>query len=279
MSESKLRVILLTHGGAERVLEQLCALESVDVVGVFIEVARPPQRSFVEKLKRSVRYDGYLETGRKMVGVTRQNQASLETGKTDSLDNIKRIAEGKGINCEVVDNYHSDSTISLLRSANPDLAVVFGTNILKESVFGLPKLGTINFHSGMVPYYRGGPPVFWELFNDESELGLTVHWMAKKVDTGDVIIQDRVPLVYDFSFGLDFDGFISHYRTQLADRCAHLVARAVDLIAKGDAPRITQNPNEGRRYRLPVKKEKDELRRRLKGRLAERQKSGRQAIS
>jgi len=71
MNEAKLRVILLTHGGAEKVLEQLCALDSIEVAGVFVETANPPKRSLVEKLKRSVRYDGYIETCKKLFGSNR----------------------------------------------------------------------------------------------------------------------------------------------------------------------------------------------------------------
>jgi len=268
MNEAKLRVILLTHGGAEKVLEQLCALDSIEVAGVFVETANPPKRSLVEKLKRSVRYDGYLETCKKLFVSTREENHSSGAG---SLDDMKRLATANNFPCHIVTDYHASDSISLIRSVDADLAVVFGTNILKETVFGSPKLGSINFHSGLVPHYRGGPPVFWELFNNESELGLTVHWMAKKVDTGDVIVQDRVPLSYDASYGLDFEKFISDYRSELAGKCASLVARAVDLIAKGAAPRIPQNPQEGHRYRLPVKKEKDELRRRLKLRSAQSQ--------
>jgi len=165
----------------------------------------------------------------------------------------------------------------LLRSSNSDLAVVFGTNILKESVFGIPKQGSINFHSGRVPFYRGGPPVFWELFNDENELGLTVHWIVKNVDAGDVIAQETVPLKYDFSFGFDFEQFISHYRSQLGEKSAELVSRAVDSIARGNITRISQDPRLGTRYRLPTRKEKDELRRRLKERMSSSKKLERMA--
>jgi hypothetical protein len=92
--------------------------------------------------------------------------------------------------------------------------------------------------------------------------------MAKKVDAGDVIIQDKVPLCYDYSFGVDFEKFISNYRERLSGKYAELVAHAVECIATGEAPRIAQGSGLGKRYRLPTKREKDELRRRLKRRRA-----------
>lgn len=261
MIRSRLRVILLTHGGAEEVLKRLCVLDCVKVVGVLVENARPPRRSFSQKVKRSIRYDGYVRTMGKLIGIKEKQDSPVKKG-----DELKVIAETHDVPYFTLDNYHAPESIELLSSFNADLGVGFGTNILKESVFGIPKLGTINFHNGLVPYYRGGPPVFWELFNDESELGLTVHWMAAQVDAGDVILQQTIPLSYDYSFGLDFEKFILEYRAKMSGTFAELMVKAVAAIARNEASRIKQDTTLGRRYRLPTKTEKDELRRRLKGR-------------
>ncbi len=75
MSERKLKVVVLTHGGVNRLLELLAALETVEVVGVYIETATEPQRSLKQKITRSIRYDGYLKTMRKF-------SAKLFGGKT-----------------------------------------------------------------------------------------------------------------------------------------------------------------------------------------------------
>jgi methionyl-tRNA formyltransferase len=269
MNNSKLRVIVLSVGGAELVLKQLSALPSIDIAGIIVEIAARPNRTLREKIKRSIRYDGYWATAKKFLKVSSSRSAETQTHDTVSLE---RLSHELKIPYFTVTNYHDPKSIELLNSLNADLAIVFGTNILKKSVFGLPRKGAINFHSGLVPFYRGGPPVFWELFNNESELGLTVHWMAEKVDTGDVIVQERVPLKYDFAFGVNFETFIDEYRRQLGERCARLVAIAVELIASEQTPSIAQDLSLGNRYRLPTKKQKDELRRRLRKRRAEQSK-------
>jgi len=267
MAANKLRVILLTHGGAEDVLTQLCSLDCVEVVGVFVENARKPPRTFAQRIKRSIRYDGYLITvGKLLRTVSRTQEPAASQSKPNDLEVLKCIAEQNHIPYYSLDDYHAPESIELLSSFNPDLGVGFGTNILKQSVFGIPKLGTINFHNGLVPYYRGGPPIFWELFNGDSKLGLTVHWMAAQVDAGDIILQETVPLQYDFSFDLDFESFINDYRAKLTGKFAQFMAKAVVAIAKGEAQRIAQDPTLGKRYRLPIKREKNELRRRLKKR-------------
>ena len=118
-------------------------------------------------------------------------------------------------------------SIELMRQANADLGVVLGTNILKESVFTIPRRGSINLHQGLAPYYRGCPAIFWELFNGEREIGLTIHFVESKVDTGEIILQRTVPLEYDYSYGLNYEAFISDYRQKLIVPCANLVAEAV----------------------------------------------------
>ena len=153
-----------------------------------------------------------------------------------------------------------------MRGAQADLGVIYGTNIIRESVFRIPRLGSINLHQGLAPFYRGGPPVFWELYNGEREVGLTVHFVAAKVDTGEILLQETVPLAYDDAHGDDFDAFIAAYVERLRARSAELVARAVGMIAEGTYEARPQDTSLGKRYRLPTKREKDELRRRLRAR-------------
>ena len=269
MDIPKLRIVLLTHGGAEKVLAKLCSLDCAAMVGVIIESKKPPTRSLFEKIQRSIRYDGYPGTIIKLYRSAFAGKSAKSFERQDRSEHpgaLRELSEFKGVPVYEVSDYHDADSISLLRSLNPDLAVVFGTNILKESVFKIPRLGSINFHSGVVPLYRGGPPVFWELFNNEKEVGLTVHWVASKVDAGEVIRQESVPLAYDYSYGSDFESFIEDYRMNLADRCAEMLAESVRSIANGVDSRQAQDLSIGKRYRLPTKREKEELRRRLKQR-------------
>jgi methionyl-tRNA formyltransferase len=267
IGSGKLRVILLTHGGAEEVLQGLVALKEISVTGVFVETDMLRPRGFLETLRRSLRYDGYgatvLKTVRKLVR-RKGNDDLLQA--IESRDELEKIASVHHIPFHLVDNYHTDQSIELMRSSRPDLGVIYGTNIIKEPVFKIPRLGSINLHQGLAPYYRGGPPVFWELYNDESELGLTVHFVEAKVDSGAIILQERVPLRYDIRYGRDYESFISEFGQGLRQRSAEIVVEAVRQIAAGIARPQPQDTNLGKRYRLPLKAEKDELRRRLQRR-------------
>lgn len=268
MNEKKLKIVILTHGGANRLLELLAALETVEVVGVFVENATQPQRGFKQKLERSIRYDGYRATFKKF-------SAKILGGETDgaeelkivraSQNNLEKCTENLKIPLYKVENYHNEDAQKMLRQANADLGILYGTNIIKEAVFSIPRLGSINIHQGLAPIYRGGPTVFWELFNGEKEIGITVHFVHAKVDTGDIILQKTVPLKYDFSrYQLNFENFLNDFRAGLIEPSAQLIAEAVNLIASGKEQRIKQDTSLGKRYRLPTKSEKDALLRVLK---------------
>jgi len=269
MSEKKLKVVVLTHGGAERLLEFLSALKNIEIAGVFVETATEPKRSFKQKIKRSVRYDGYLATLKKFAKVFGGKSGGAEDLKSvrESQNDLEKAANELKIPLFKVENYHDEKVINLLCETGADLGILYGTNIIKESVFGIPHFGSINIHQGLAPIYRGGPTVFWELFNGEKEIGITVHFVAAKVDTGDIILQKTVPLEYDFSrYGLNYEEFLKDFRARLKEPSAQLIAEAVSLIAEGKEQRTKQDTSLGKRYRLPTKIEKDALLRVLRKR-------------
>ena len=258
-NETEFRVILLTHGGAEAVLLRLAQLENARVAGVFIEEKRAVQRSFKEKLRRSLKYDGFWAT----IGKTFR-QTPVENSVEDLTAEMARNLD---FPVHFVSDFHDAETIELMRTARADLGVIYGTNIIKESVFSLPRLGSINLHQGLAPFYRGSAPVFWELYNDEREVGITVHRVAAKVDAGEIVLQETVPLRYDFErFDLNFESFIEDFRAGIKEKCAALVAESVRQIAVGAANFQPQDISLGTRYKLPTKREKDELKRRLRAR-------------
>lgn len=265
-----MKIIILTHGGVNRLLEILSELENIEIVGVFVETVIEPQRTFKEKIRRSVRYDGYWETLKKFTAKLagkKTSGAEEASAVLEKQNELEKLAAELKIPFYKLENYHSEEAVTLLKSADSDLGILYGTNIIKEEVFSIPKLGSINIHQGLAPLYRGGPTVFWELFNGEKEIGITAHFVAAKVDTGDIILQKTLPLEYDFSrYGLDYERFLRDFRASLIKPSARLIAEAVGLIADGKEQTIKQNTSVGKRYRLPTKAEKDELLRILKKR-------------
>jgi peptidoglycan/xylan/chitin deacetylase (PgdA/CDA1 family) len=92
-----------------------------------------------------------------------------------------------------VPDIHAPDALQTIRDFNPDLGIALAAPILRRPLFSLPAQGTVNLHKGKVPEYRGMPPAFWEFWNDEQQVGCTVHWVDDKLDTGAVAAQTLVP--------------------------------------------------------------------------------------
>jgi peptidoglycan/xylan/chitin deacetylase (PgdA/CDA1 family)/folate-dependent phosphoribosylglycinamide formyltransferase PurN len=154
------------------------------------------------------------------------------------------ICSGLKLNLHNVKDIHSNAGIEFIKSLNPDLMVVCGSGILRKSVFTIPHIGTINLHQGEVPRYRGAPPGFWELWNNEKQAGVTIHFIDEGVDTGEVILKELVPI-------FEYDTLIS-LQKKLAEVSLKLYSEAIKLVACGTNQSIPQPKNIGKQYYFPT---------------------------
>ncbi|MDT8363843.1 MAG: polysaccharide deacetylase family protein [Nitrosomonas sp.] len=99
---------------------------------------------------------------------------------------LASMAHQNNITIHYVNDIHAPSTLAQVKAFGADLGLSLAAPILKRELFGLPSLGTINLHKGKVPDYRGMPPAFWEMWNDERGVGCTVHRVDAQLDAGDV---------------------------------------------------------------------------------------------
>lgn len=269
-----MRVIVLTRSDATRLLQELQTIEGVIVAGVFLETGAGPKRGAVEKLKRSVVYDGVSGTISKAAAKLTGQRTKGEEEKSSvsaAQDRCRAFLADSQIELYEFEDLHADGAAEAMRRLEPDLGVLYGTNIIKEQIFSIPRMGSINLHQGLAPYYRGGPTVFWELFNGEVEIGLTIHFVAPKVDTGDIVMQRRLPLRYDpEKYGTNFEAFLAEFRTTLSEPSIELLVESIRSIAEGTAQRQVQDITKGKRYRLPTYKQKNELRKILMRRYGKR---------
>lgn len=88
------------------------------------------------------------------------------------------------------------SLVERLQEWKPDVIVVVGWyHIIPEEIRTLPPLGTIGFHASLLPKYRGGAPLVWAIIQGEREVGLSLFFMEKEVDTGALIAQTKIPVL------------------------------------------------------------------------------------
>ena len=85
-----------------------------------------------------------------------------------------------------------------VRDLAPDLIMVNSYSmLLREEVLSIPCHGAVNIHGALLPQYRGGNPTQWALINNDTETGVTMHYMTAQFDAGDIIAQKRVPIHFE----------------------------------------------------------------------------------
>jgi peptidoglycan/xylan/chitin deacetylase (PgdA/CDA1 family) len=165
------------------------------------------------------------------------------------------------VRIERVPDIHSESATSMIRAFQPDLGLSLAAPILREKLFSIPVLGTYNLHKGKVPDYRGMPAAFWELWNDEVEVGCTVHRVDSGLDTGDVIASTAV-VRQEYS---DLRGL----QLSLDSAGIRLMRDAVSRLLQGDVVASPQARG-GKTYRKPTLRQVAILTRRIRERAARR---------
>ncbi len=125
--------------------------------------------------------------------------------------------------------------IQTLKNFNADAFVVVAFRILPREVFTIPPKGTINLHASLLPKYRGAAPINWAIINGETETGVTTIFINERVDQGNILLQERVPIGPDMTAGELHD--------VLADVGADLLVKTLDqLESEGIKPK-KQDPS------------------------------------
>ncbi len=121
----------------------------------------------------------------------RQKGRSLKIAPTA----IKSKAEELGIETFQPVKVNSKESIEFLKKFNADLFVVasFG-QIVSKLVLGLPKLYCLNIHASLLPKHRGAAPINWAIANGEKETGVTIMRMDEKMDEGDIVFKETLPI-------------------------------------------------------------------------------------
>jgi methionyl-tRNA formyltransferase len=156
-------------------------------------------------------------------------------GSGAKQDPVKVRAGELGISVRQHRSLRRPEVVEEFRSTDADLAVLaFVTQIVPESVIEIPRFGTICFHPSLLPRYRGGSAINWQIIKGESHTGVTVFATDAGIDTGPIIVQKEAEIAPDATAG-------SLYYETLFPLGVEAVLEAVALIAEGRAPCIAQD--------------------------------------
>ena len=182
----------------------------------------------VASLKRLV------EDGHQVCGVFTQPDKPKNRGHKMAFSPVKEYALTVGIPVYQPLKMRDGEALDIVRELAPELIVVAAYGkLLPEDILNTPPCGSINVHSSLLPKYRGAAPINWAILNGERVTGVSIMYMAKELDAGDVILCRETPI--------DPDEDAQALTARLALLGADALAEAVEQLKNGTAQRTPQD--------------------------------------
>ncbi len=175
-----------------------------------------------------------IDSEHEVAAVVTQPDKPKGRGKIMQFTPVKVLANSYGILVYQPERVRDLDFVEKIENIKPDVIVVaaFG-QILPEGILKIPKYGCINVHASLLPKYRGAAPIQWAILNGEQETGVTIMYMEKGLDTGDMIAKVPVPI-------LETDTADSLH-DKLAEAGAGLLIDTLKEIEAGTAKREKQD--------------------------------------
>lgn len=175
--------------------------------------------------------DKLLEAGCNIVAVITAPDKPAGRGLNLQQSAIKKFAVEKGLQILQPEKLKDPLFLQELKTLKADLQVVVAFRMLPEMVWDMPSMGTINLHASLLPQYRGAAPINWVIINGEKETGVTTFKLQHQIDTGNILLHEKIQVGEDETAG------------ELHDRMKQIGA---DLLVK-----TVQNLSQGKLKDIP----------------------------
>lgn len=175
-----------------------------------------------------------IEEGYNIVGVVTQPDRYVGRKKVLTMPDVK--VEALKYDIPVIQPARIKEDYQEVADLKPDLIITAAYGqIVPQAVLDIPRLGCINVHASLLPLYRGGAPVHQAIIDGQEKTGVTIMYMVKKMDAGDMIAQKETPILEEDTVGILYD--------RLSDLGAKLLKETLPDILKGINQRIPQDEN------------------------------------
>ncbi len=178
--------------------------------------------------------EALVKYGHEVVAVISQPDKKKGRGNKMQETPVKMCAKTHDLPVYQPEKVRDPEFVKQLEEMQPDLiAVTAYGQILPESILNIPKFGCINVHGSLLPKYRGAAPMQWAIIDGEAVTGITTMYMAKGMDTGDMLLTVEVPILDDDHFPKIHD--------KMAIAGADLLVETIAKLENGTCQRIPQN--------------------------------------
>ena len=135
-----------------------------------------------------------LQAKMNVVGVVTAPDKPAGRGMQLQQSAVKQFALAHNLPILQPEKLKSPEFFEALKQWEPDLQVVVAFRMLPEQIWSFPPMGTLNVHGSLLPQYRGAAPINWAIINGEKETGVTTFQLQHAIDTGAILLQDRIPI-------------------------------------------------------------------------------------
>jgi methionyl-tRNA formyltransferase len=176
--------------------------------------------------------DKVYKAGFDIVGVITAPDKPAGRGMKLTESAVKKYAREKNLNILQPEKLKNPEFVEELRSLKADVQLVVAFRMLPEVVWNMPPLGTINLHASLLPQYRGAAPINWAIINGEKETGVTTFKLQHEIDTGNILLQQKVEIAADETAGTLHD--------KMMITGADLLLKTVQQLEKGVVKEVPQ---------------------------------------
>jgi methionyl-tRNA formyltransferase len=179
-----------------------------------------------------------VKAGCNIVGVVTAPDKAAGRGMQLQQSAVKKYAVEKRLNILQPEKLKAPEFLDELRSLKADLQIVVAFRMLPEVVWNMPPMGTVNLHGSLLPQYRGAAPINWAIINGEKETGVTTFKLKHEIDTGNILLSEKIPIGEDETAGELHD--------KMKEIGASLLVKTVEALANGIIKDVDQSSVIGR---------------------------------
>jgi len=172
------------------------------------------------------------EAGYTIAGVVTAPDKPAGRGMQLTESAVKKYALEKNLKILQPEKLKDPGFIEELKSLKADVQVVVAFRMLPEIVWNMPPLGTINLHASLLPQYRGAAPINWAIINGEKETGVTTFKLKHEIDTGNILLQEKINISESDTAGSLHD--------KMMEAGGKLLLTTINKLAKGKLEEIIQ---------------------------------------
>jgi methionyl-tRNA formyltransferase len=213
-----MKVIILTStekGTASHHLEYLLKSGNIEIAMVVLNQNKVPGK---KKWRKKIKKIKKIGVGGALNGIRMRKWYSKDIDKYLDIKSIQDVCEKNNIPLKYVPCINCDDTKRFFHESGAEIGISLGNSFISPSVFSIPPQGMINIHHEELPAFQNAQSIIWQLYNGSNHTGYTIHKIERKIDSGEILFQETMPLVF---------------RESLSDTVTYNLARLYEKSAEG----------------------------------------------